>query len=516
MAGASRGRDDREKEQPKREEDILEQLYRHEVGLKPFVFATFGRLSYWIRKTIRLIIPLSVLIFLTFVQILPDMRIQHMLAIFAFVALMWGLESVPLPVTALSAPVLLVLYGIFGSDRSAVAEAFIPFADPVIYLMMGSLFMAEAFRKTGLDRRFLFFLASKSRGNLRLLLLALMASAGVLSMWITNTAAAAMLVPLAVAIAGKLKGLRAKRYGSILILGTGTAITAGGMATIVGFSGNAIATSFLSERISWTFFDWMRVGVPMAVATILLTYLLLTRLIPKGEEVDLSWLNAEMKELGPLSSKEKRLLVIFSATVLLWILGGELATELGQAPEIASAAVISLGSALFIFATRTVEWEDARSIPWEIFLIIGAGLALGRGLLFTGAASSIAMGLGGFISSSVPAYLGPLPLILFFVLIAVLLSSFLGSTAGAAIFIPIMISMSDVLGIENIKLLVLPVALGVLTAFMTPTSSPPFILVYSSGFVGRREIFRTGSLLTIPSLLIVTVGVYIFVTMNLV
>jgi sodium-dependent dicarboxylate transporter 2/3/5 len=515
MAEASEDRSegDGDASSPDEKTDLL---YHHEVGLKPFIFATFGRLSYWLRKTIRLLIPLSVLVFLTFVPLMPDMRMQHMLAIFAFVALMWGLESVPLPVTALSAPVLLVAYGIFGTGRTAVVEAFIPFADPVVYLMMGSLFMAEAFRKTGLDRRFLYFLASKSRGNMRTLLLAMMVSSGVLSMWVTNTAAAAMLIPLAVAVASRLKGPNAKRYGSILILGTGTAVTAGGMATIVGFSGNAIATSFLSERISWTFLDWMRVGVPMAVITVALTYLLLSRLIPRAEDVDLSWIDEEIREMGPLSSREKRLLVIFVSTVFLWILGGELATELGHTPEIASAAVVSLGSALFIFATRTVEWEDARTIPWEIFLIIGAGLALGRGLIFTGAATVIALGLGTFVSSTAPSFLGLLPLVLFSVLLAVILSSFLGSTAGAAIFIPIMVGMAGSLGIENVKLLVLPVALGVLTAYMTPTGSPPFILVYSSGFVSRREIFRIGSILTFPSLIVVAIGVYIFVTLGLV
>ncbi len=200
--------------------------------------------------------------------------------------------------------------------------------------------------------------------------------------------------------------------------------------------------------------------------------------------------------MGALSSRERRLLVIFVGTVLLWILGGELAAELGQSPEVASAAVISLGAALVLFATHTVEWEDARSIPWEIFLIIGAGLALGRGLLFTGAAGEVARAMGAIVSFAVPESLGALPLILFAVLLAVGLSSILGATAGAAIFIPIMIGMSDVLGIANLKLLVLPVALGVLTAYMTPTASPPFILVYSSGFVGRRTIFRLGSLLT--------------------
>lgn len=497
-------------------DDLPEIRYRHEVGLKPFLFAAFGRLGYLTRKSIRLLIPLTILLVFTFVQVLQDLQVQRMLAIFAFVALMWGLESVPLPVTALAAPVLLAAYGIFGTDRQAVSEAFISFADPVIYLMMGSLFIAEAFRKTGLDRRFLFHLASRSRGNLRALLLSLMAAAGLLSMWVTNTAAAAMLVPLAVAIASRLKGANAKRYGSILILGTGTAITAGGMATIVGFSGNAIATSFLSERISWTFLDWMRVGLPMATLSILLSYLLLTRLLPRDATTDLAWLGDEVEGMGPLSSREKRLLVIFIGTVFLWILGGELASGFGQVPGIASSAVVALGAALVLFATHTVEWEDARSIPWEIFLIIGAGLALGRGLLFTGAAGDIARTMGTIVAFVVPEPLGLLPLILFAVLLAMGLSSILGATAGAAIFIPIMIGMSDVLGIANIKLLVLPVALGVLTAYMTPTASPPFILVYSSGFVGRRTILRLGSLLTLPNLAMVTTGVYVFVVLGLV
>ncbi len=493
-----------------------ELLYHHEVGLKPFIFATFGRLSYWLRKTIRLIIPLAVLLSLTFIPILPNMKIQHMLAIFGFVALMWGLESAPLPVTALSAPVLLVAYGIFGSDRTAVVRAFTSFADPVIYLIMGSLFIAEAFRKTGLDRRLIYFLAARSGGNPKKLLLALMVSSGALSMWITNTAAAAMLIPIAVAFASKLKGSWAKQYGSLLILGTGVAITVGGMATIVGFSGNAIATSFLSERVPWGFIDWIKVGLPMSLLILTLTYVLLTRLIPDEEQVDLSWLKDEMAILGPLSAKEKRLIVIFASTVVLWIAGDQIAIELGQTPEIASAAVISLGSALVLFVTRTVEWEDTRAIPWEIFLVIGAGLALGRGLLFTGAASWIATGLGGFVSAASPAYLGLLPLVLFYVLLTVLISSFLGSTAGVAIFVPIMVGLTDSLGIGNLKLLVLPVALGVLASYMTPTSSPPFILVYSSGFARRREIFRLGTILTLPSLLAVAVGTYLFVSLGLV
>lgn len=504
------------REAEREEEHTSELTYRHEVGLKPFIFAAFGRLSYWLRKTIRLLVPLSILLFFTFVQVLPDLTHQHMLAIFAFVALMWGLEAVPLPVTALSAPVLLVAYGIFGTGREAVVESFISFADPVIYLMMGSLFIAEAFRKTGLDRRFLFLLASRSRGEMRSLLFAMMVASGTMSMWITNTAAAAMLVPLAVAIASKLKGARAKANGSLLIMGTGTAITVGGMATIVGFSGNAIATSYLAERVSWTFLDWMIVGVPMAVATLLLTYALLVRRIPKGEKADLSWLKTEVEEMGPLSGKEWRLLIIFAATIVLWILGGQLARGLGQSPEIASATVISLGAAVVMFATRTLDWEHARAIPWEIFLIIGAGLALGRGLLATGAAGKIAEGVGTLASVVIPPSLGTFPLILLVVLVAVLISSFLGSTTGVAIFIPVMIGLSSVLGIDNIKLLVLPVALGVLTAFMTPTSSPPFILVYSSGFVGRRDIFRVGTILTLPSLLLVTVGVYVLVAMNIV
>ncbi|MCJ2563763.1 MAG: anion permease, partial [Candidatus Thermoplasmatota archaeon] len=244
-------RQDKEVEKPKRVSKkvvhALIEAERHIVGLKPSFFKFFGRLGAWTRKTIKLLIPFSVLLFFTFVPLGIDTTIQYMLGIFLCVALMWAFESLPLPITSLLAPALLVLYDIFPrgvGDTSPAEQAFAPFSDPVVYVIMGGLIIAEAFRRNGIDKRLTLYLISKSKGEFKWLLLAIMLGAALLSMWISNTATAALLIPVTIGIAHRVTQEKEKehRIAVVLLRAVAASTIIGGMATILGSSPNAVAS----------------------------------------------------------------------------------------------------------------------------------------------------------------------------------------------------------------------------------------------------------------------------------
>ncbi|MCK4444928.1 MAG: anion permease, partial [Thermoplasmata archaeon] len=247
----------------------------HVVGIKPTIIGSFARLGEWTRRTIKLLIPLAVLLIFTFVPMgIEPVQAQYACGIFLFVALMWTMESLPLPVTALMVPVLLVIYGIYSQDPSTYPDpakaAFAPFATPVIYLVLGGIIIAVAFRKTHLDVRFAYYIVAKSKGHFQTLLLGMMLACGVLSMWISNTATAALLIPVAIGIAGKsgTNKEESDQYATALLLGIGASAAIGGMATIVGTSANAVSAQFITDAIgasNFSFVSWMIAGLPLSI-----------------------------------------------------------------------------------------------------------------------------------------------------------------------------------------------------------------------------------------------------------
>ncbi len=502
-------------------------LRDHTVGLRRPFFAVFGRLNLWVRRTIKLLIPFGVLLIFTFVPMGIDLLSQRMIGVFLCAAILWTLEALPLPVTSLLVPVLLVLYGI--PEGSGPVEAFAPFGNPVIFLMMGALMISEAFRKAHLDKRFSLYLIERSGGEYRKLLLAVMMGSYILSMWISNTATSALLIPVVIGIASRVHTQRdaMDRLALVLLIGIGISSAIGGMATMIGSSANAVASSILAERLasqgaSWTFLDWMKVGLPVSLILIFVAWWILLRLYPmKEESLDVSWVKDEMEEMGALDRNQKVVLAIFIGTVAFWIFGEQLAKPFLPSPfesqAFASAAVVSILSALLLFMTRSLDWEDAKLIPWGIFLIIGAGLALGHGLVSTEAAA-IMGGSVAWVAEPVAMTLIPMGLIfalILFTTVGVGLSNVMNNTATAAVIIPILIAtsvaMAATVGLAEtvtIKLFILPVALGLSVAFITPIATPSSILVYDTGLVSKKEMARAGLQLTIPAILIVVWAVY--------
>jgi len=457
----------------------------------PF-FKFFHRLSPRRQRTFKLVLPFVSLVVFVLLPLDLDRHVQDALGIFLCIAMMWTFESLPLPATALLVPVLLTLFGVFPA-----AQALEPYADPVVFLMIGGLIMAEAIRLNGLDKRMAYIMVLRARGNRDRTLLFLMASSAFLSMWISNTAAVAILIPVVLGISSRMKGAG----GNVtirMLLGIGIGSAAGGMMTVTGSAPNAIAAALLSQEAEFTFLDWMTIGVPVGLTILIMAWFLLTRLFPsRGERLETERLENELKEMGALKTGERRTLMVFLPTVALWVAGANIASWLGLPASFMSAAVVALVASVALFMARALEWENARTISWDVFLIIGSGLALGEGLAYSGAAQWMADGLGG-------ALLGTHLIVVLLVVafVTVVITNFISNTATAAMFIPILLGLSIALDVSP-ELLVLTCGLSVSLSFITPIGTPPFTLIYATKKVSRRSMAKAGLVITVPAVVAV-------------
>ncbi|MEM0448413.1 MAG: DASS family sodium-coupled anion symporter [Methanomassiliicoccales archaeon] len=463
-------------------------------------FKWFDRAPKLIQKILRLVIPFLVLIFFLLLPMNISNEIRAMLAIFFCVALLWTLEPVPLAVTALIVPVLLVALGVATPVQSLQS-----FADPIIYLLMGGLIIAESFRVNGLDRRAALYLVAKMGGDVRKVLLALMLVTTLLSMWISNTATIALLLPVAAGVASKVVGQQPKVLAAFL-LGMGMAGMFGGMATITGSPPNAIVAALISQEEPFSFLNWMTMGVPVSISLFAIAFFLLPRLMRISSQViDIAQVHKELVALGSWSHGEKSTLLIFFPTVLLWLLGDRLGGVFGLPSNFFVPAMVALLSSFLLFVVKALKWEQAKGISWEIFLIVGAGLSLGKALEYTGTAALIAdLIVMGFRGMSVIA------MMIFVGVISVLITNFVSNTASAAMLAPIMIGVSSALGIDP-KYLALTVGFCVSLAIITPIGTPSMTLIYSTGQVSRKAMAAAGLVVSALAVPLIVAIVYIMV-----
>ncbi len=480
------------------------------VQLTPTFFRFFARLPKIAQRSIKILLPFFVLLTLTAIPLPLDLQVQYALAIFVCVSMLWTFGGLPLPVTALLVPVLLTFYGIFKTD-----EALRSFADPVVYLLMGGLIMAEAFRKHGIDRRLAYSIVARFGGDVGKILFSFMLVAAVLSMWISNTATVALMIPVVLGIASR-AGEEKGKLSILFLLGVGIGSALGGMATITGSAPNAVVSSLLAQRlaedgVAWTFVDWMKIGLPTSLALLAVSWYVLRKVFPvQIESLDIASVRKELSEMGRLSQGERKTLGIFFPTVVLWIAGADIGAMLGFPPSFMSAAIVALTAAVLLFASKTLEWQDARSISWDIFLIIGAGLALGEGLQQSGAADWMAAAL---VTLTGDMHIFVIMLVVSVVSVA--FSNFMSNTATAAILIPILIGMADELMVDPM-LLVLVCGLSVSVSFITPIGTPPFTLIYSTGILSRKDLVRSGLRVSLPAVMVISSIVYLMVKFGLV
>jgi solute carrier family 13 (sodium-dependent dicarboxylate transporter), member 2/3/5 len=472
---------------------------------KKHFFSLLDRIPPKRLSILTIIIPFLFLFGIALAPLDLETNIKYALAILVCVSMLWSFGMVPLAVTALLVPVLLTAFGIF-----TPTEALAPFADPVVFLLVGGLIIAETFRRNNMDKRLSYFLVTAARGDIKRTLIALMLAAALMSMWISNTATVALLIPVALGVASH-AGERRLKVAALFLIGIAMATAFGSLSTIVGSPTNAITSALLSKQISWTFVDWLVIGLPIAICCLAVVYLLLplAMRVPKGN-LDTEEVKEQFQALGPMKRMEKIVLVIFAVTIVLWVLGSEIASASGLPGGLANAGIIALLSAVAMFLVGAVKWDDAKNIAWDVMLIIGAGLALGEALEATGAAELLAQGLASFAGGY-----SILVTMMVFACLSFILTTFLSNTATAALLVPVAISTSAALDIDP-KFLALTVGMVASISLVTPVGTPPVTLAYSTNTFTRKELAKAGLFVGLPAMVLITLMVWAFVSLGIV
>ena len=405
------------------------------------------------------------------------------LALFAFSGLILALEPAPLPIVALLVPIVQIALGV-----DDAAGAFEPFGTPVVFLILGSLFLAEALRKHGLTRRLALQAIVRSRGQFGPLLFALMAITGGLSMFVLNTATAAVLIPVAITIAQHMPRPEDGRKAlAVLILAIGYSSSIGAIATIMGSGENAIASGLLGQLYGFGFVDWMKYGLPVVLLLIPLVWFLLPRLFALPElTIDIEPARREIERLGRFSGPEREIIVVLLVSISLWVTGGYIEQFLKLPATLLSSTVIAIGAVAVLSVEKIVDWSDLKGVNWGVFFVIGAGLTLGDALEKTGASA--------WFANLVAPTLEELPFIgvlAALIMLAFCVTQFMNNVPLGAILAPVLITLGQASHIDPVRL-VIPTIFAVALAFALPSGSARMILVAVTGVVDRREMIRSG------------------------
>jgi sodium-dependent dicarboxylate transporter 2/3/5 len=475
-----------------------------------------------VRRTVGLVLGPALFIGLLLAPFNIPPAAQRLSAVLALMIVFWITEALPLAVTALLGPTLAVVLGITNARA-----AFAPFADPIIFLFIGSFILAEAMFVHRLDRRLAFTaLASKWVGASGLRLVVVYAAvACFISMWMSNTATTAMLFPLGLAVLAELgRGRTGDRtfqeYAMAMMLVTSFAASIGGMGTPVGTPPNLIGRRFLGEaNIDISFASWMLLCVPMVI--VLMAVVVMWLLVPRARGIQLGEaarraVVQERDKLGPISIGERNVLIAFGVTFALWVGPGvvqiffdqnhPLVRQLSTLIPEAVAAVIG---ALLLFllpvnwAARkfTIDWEEASRIDWGIILLFGGGLAMGQLAESTG----LSKALGEWVATQFPT-VAEAGLTMVFTAVAIVVSEAASNTAAANIVVPTAFAVSTAAGISPLAP-GLGATLGASMGFMMPISTPPNAIVYSSGYIPIWSMMRHGIVLDLVGYVVIVASV---------
>ncbi len=457
---------------------------------------------------------------------------HHLLAVMSLVAIWWITEPVPIPVTSLLGPTLCVLFGIASID-----EAFKQFANPMIFLFMGGFLLAKGMMVNGLDKRIAYGIMSMKwvGDSPQRIFLAIGLACMLCSGWISNTATAAMMFPIALGLLeairemmaanGKTIDLSSYKYATGLMLMTAYACSIGGVMTPIGTPPNIIMLGFLDQLApqapTVSFFQWMIWGIVAMVLYFVLAYVVLWRMFPadvKHIEGAREFIRNYVNSLGKWTRAQKNTLIAFTIAVLLWVAPSVLSIIHGPHSDIMKfydshfpEAIAAMVGALLLFflpvnlkkGEMTMTWKDGmEGIEWGTLLLFGGGLAMGA-LMYT-------TGLSAWIGTGIKEALGGNPSEWLFVgvfcVTALILSELTSHTASTNLIAPIAIGAAVSLGFSPI-----PVAIGIALSsslgFMMPVSTPPNAIVYASGYVPITKMIKSGAIIDLIGILVVTIPV---------
>ncbi|MGL4670540.1 MAG: DASS family sodium-coupled anion symporter [Methanobacteriaceae archaeon] len=402
----------------------------------------------------------------------------HMaLALLVFAIIMWSSEATHLAVTSI---IILFIQPIIGV--ASFEGAVIGFANPILFLMIGGFIIAEAIRKVGLAQRLTYYLLHKVGTTSNKALFVSVFSTGILSAWIENVVAFALLLPIIKEVT-ELMGCKNSKKGKsnfakAMILGASFASLAGGLATEIGTAPNLMAAAYTNIP----FANWMVFGVPLAIIMLFVIWKVLGFIFPsevKGIVGGRDTLAKKLDEIGKISRKEKLSIVILLFTISLW-----LTTSISG---LNSYSVALIGAALF-FLFGVLEWRDAqKNIDWGLIIFFGGALSLGAALLTTGAAEWLITGIVSLFGQDPSVLL----IVIVLMIIAVIITQVMSNIALAAILVPLSVTLAQSQSLP-IGTFAVPVAIACSLSFTLPMADPTVAMAYGSGFVKIKDILKAG------------------------
>lgn len=433
------------------------------------------------------------------------------LAATVWIAVWWITEALPIAVTALLPMLLFPLTGALGLSATTAQ-----FGHKYVFLYMGGFIIAIAIEKWGLHRRIALRVIDLIGSDVKKIILGFMVATAFMSMWISNTATAVMMLPIGMAIISQLKDNPATIedenviFGKALMLAIAYSASIGGVATLIGTPPNLVLAGVLQETygIEITFARWIGFGLPISTLLLFACWKYLTSFAFKFRQTSFPGGKAEIRRmltgLGPLKYEERLVLVVFAVTALLWITRALLEKWIPALDD--TIIAMAAGIILFILPTsdtsqRIITWEEAVRMPWGIILLFGGGMALAEGFVETGLAS--------WIGSQMTSLQGLSIFFLVLVLIAAVnfLTEITSNLATTAMLLPILAPMALSINVHPYILMV-SATVAASCAFMLPVATPPNAVVFGSGYLRIPDMVRTGIWMNIISILVLTVIVY--------
>ncbi len=485
------------------------------------------------RKTIGFFLgpALGLLIYLLPIEGLKP-QAQMLLAVIAFTATWWICEPIPIPATSLLGPTLCIVLGV-----ESAAKVFAPFANPLIYLFLGSFILATAMMTHGLDKRVAYSMLSLKwvGSNPARILFALGFVTANISGWVSNTATTAMMYPIALGllaaivemyrVQGKEIDVSRYKYATGLMLMAAYASSVGGVLTPVGTPPNIIVMGFLEQlaHIKVTFFQWMVWGSVAMAAYFIVMYIVLWRMFPADVKVIEGadkLIRAKRDELGKWTRGEVNAVIAFAVAVTLWVLPGPLAMIYGEKDPLlvtygkyfneATVAMIA-GLLLFLLPTDwakrqfTITWKEAqKGIDWGTLVLFGGGLSIGAMMYTTG--------LAAWVGSSVVSLTGAkslMSLTIVFAVMSLLMSELTSHTASTNMCAPLGITAAVSIGVDPVPVAV-AIALASSLGFMLPVSTPPNAIVFASGLIPITTMMRSGFLIDLLGMIFITIPLVVY------
>ncbi|RLD20236.1 MAG: hypothetical protein DRI69_06750 [Bacteroidetes bacterium] len=453
----------------------------------------------------------------------------YVAAIVMLMAIWWIFEVIPIPVTAL---IPIVFFPMF--DVSDIGSVSTFYGRPIIFLFLGGFILALGLQETGLHKRLALRIVHWIGSQPRQLVLGFMLASGLLSMWISNTAAVMVLVPIALSV---LEGIKAegpdkemiRKFGVCFMLGIAYAADIGGMATLIGTPPNLIFlemyTQLFPDKAAIGFLEWMMIGLPLSATFMFIGWYILTHWIFRFPKTELftgeDTIEEQIRALGPISRDEMASGLIFLSAVILWITGSDIIISdsltvhgwrslLGL--EYMTDPAVAILAAILLFLVPSykkdkgplLSWKRSRDIPWGIILLFGGGFAIAGGF----EASGLSVLLEGAFKNIPP--MAPLALIIFVAIAVTFITELTSNTAITNLILPILATGAIAMAIDP-KLIMIPATLSASCAFMMPIASPTQTIIFGTGYVSIQQMMRAGIWFNILGIILIVAVFAIYI-----